>query len=268
MTLRTAARRTPLRGSANSEWHLEALRLPNFPALAPTRASRLHDWRASLSGDPSGAAFLQRGRDLLALHFGSTPFWSEPETLTQTELEFLAPFDGFDPWTSIDAGPDCSVFAVGIGLFPPNAGVVPRSLVLLERGKDAGTFTAHRLATRAPPTSIAAVETSSGQTVLGILSIDGSSHEASFEVMKQTGCRQWESDLYQEGLPIAVRIVNKDAPRGVVLVATSPTATSSRFALYDGFTLHLLDAGMDGSFSHSSIRFHDTREDTIWSEPH
>lgn len=86
--------------------------------------------------------------------------------LRQVDPQYLIPFMGFDHLTPVEM-PGCGAVALGVGLLPPQAGPIPRSLQIVHFGET--TFTAKEIPTNVNVTTLAAVRRSRGGYLVAVI---------------------------------------------------------------------------------------------------
>ncbi|WP_438040972.1 hypothetical protein [Sorangium sp. So ce128] len=183
----------------------------------------------------------------------------------------LKPHIGYDHLTSFV--PDgCELFALGVGLYPPEAGDAPRRVHALRRA--GGSFVAEQLPLSCDVTTFAVVHGGDGlEPVLG--AVERCGDDGVFELARIVGCGERVEVLSQakiefnwRGAPAPPSYSRPTLPRtsGVRLIADRPAPTRVRFVHYDGFDLRVFTAedGDGWTIRSTKTSMHNDREDVSW----
>lgn len=239
---------------------------PRLNHMLTTRlAIPVHDAR----GLGAAGAVIQRNGVLTYLLFDAAARWSliEAEDWVQKPGEgYLAPFVGYDHFTPLEF-PECDIFAIGIGLFPSEAGAVPRRVQLLK--KSAGPeYEAMELESDLDVVTVSVLALpENGEAILGVFGFDRNGTYW-LQVWHLVGCGEftmlsaasiefsWQTIRARGGS--GSRLPKR---KGVKIIADAPQPNSARFAFYDGFTIWIFTAAAESDWrvEQSQVSMHEER---------
>lgn len=262
--------------SYDNGWLSSTGLIPDFPQMDHMRATRLV---LSLESMLLGQSLLamQRGplMQVFPMTWGEHQLLGEPEIWEQENLEHEKPYSGFDHLAEVSFE-GCDAFALGVGLFHPIAGDVPRELQLLRQ--TVGGYSATTLPTANEVQHFSVLPSEKKESYFVVVFGAAENGEKKLSLCELGPCFAWEChgvfDIEFDWRTIDNPEYFAD-PRypktlGVKLVASlSEDEKSIDLRHYDGFSLRAYRLELEaGSWSVQSFEqvIHQVRNDLVFKE--
>jgi hypothetical protein len=191
----------------------------------------------------------------------------DPEIIHQVQPSSLKPFYGYDHLVS-PTETSCDFLGLGIGLYQPEAGKVPRRVSVL-RPAGAGTYLAEDLPFQCNVATFGILERpNKSDMIVAALGTCGS--DTTIELLQIADCAS-KRYLSRDTIDFPMHVVSApgeiitDALQGVQLFVDSANGLGIRLSNYDGFSVRTWTASDGGWALHAqSTTVHDVREDVVW----